>query len=169
MKDLYDLFILDLKKMYMAEEKIVEALPKMIKAASTSKLKEAFQDHLKETKQQVHRLEQVFRLLNEKPAHSKSLIIEALLGEGEQIIKSKFDPLLKDAALIAAAQKVEHFEIAAYGALKAYARHFHLEEVEELLDMNSEEEGKANKHLTELAEGHIFGAGINKEAFKRTA
>lgn len=169
MKDFYELFINDLKTMYHTEKEIVKSLPDMIKAASDPKLKEALQHHLKETREQVKRLEQISKELKQPLTGSKSKIIESLIKEVDNVIAAKYDKLAKDAALIACGQLIEHFEIASYGTLRAYAKHFKLQRVEMLLEESAKEEGHANKKLTEIAEGTIFTSGINTEACRKCA
>lgn len=167
MKDFYDLFVEELKKMYSAEKEIVKALPKMIKAAKSNEFKKALANHLEETKHQVKRLELVGKEIGEKLSGGNSTVIKALLKEGEKYIKGKYEPLVRDAALINCCQQVEHFEIACYGALKEHARDFKLFKVERLLQDTSIEEGNADKKLTELAKGSLSSEGINKMACKR--
>jgi ferritin-like metal-binding protein YciE len=169
MKNFYELFIKELKDMYYAEKQIVEALPRFIKAATSVKLKEAFHDHLKETRHQVKRLEQIARHLDENLSGGHNAGIHALIKEGSMIARFSGDHMVKDAALIGSAQKIEHYEIASYGTLKAFARHLKLVDIEELLDENAKEEGHANKRLTEIAEGTFLTSGVNKEACKRLA
>jgi len=169
MKDFYDLFIRDLKHIYNVEEQIVKALPDLAKAATSEKLKEALRHHLKETKEQVKRLEEISKELNQDLAGYECEVTHDLLKEAHKITRANYDHFVKDAALISAMQRIEHFEIACYGALKAYAKHFKLKKVEELLEESSKEEGNADKKLIEIAEGTLFTSGINTEAHKRCA
>jgi ferritin-like metal-binding protein YciE len=169
MKDFYALFVHELKSMYGAEKKIVKALPKMVEAAKSEKLKEAFRHHLKETENQVRRLEEIGVTLNEDLKGHDCMVIDSLLKEGKKIIESSYDKVVKDSALICAAQRIEHYEIACYGILKAFAKHFKLKEIEELLEESSKEEGHANKILGEIAEGTLFTSGVNVIACRKCA
>jgi ferritin-like metal-binding protein YciE len=127
-------------------------LPKMAKAAAAPELKEAFETHLEETKGQVERLEQLFKSLEGSPKGKKCVAMEGLLEEGKEIISEHDKSSLRDAALICAAQKVEHYEIAAYGCARTFAQLLGLEEAVELLQETLDEEGNADKKLTHLAE-----------------
>jgi ferritin-like metal-binding protein YciE len=151
MSDLQELFLTELADMYGAEKQLLKALPKMAKAAASSELGNAFSTHLSETQDQVQRIEQVFELLN-KPAKSKHCkAMEGLLAEGKQILEEwKGTPAL-DAALISAAQKVEHYEIASYGCLCTWAQLLGNAEALDLLKQNINEEEEADKKLTEIA------------------
>ncbi|HSX03423.1 MAG TPA: DUF892 family protein [Rhabdochlamydiaceae bacterium] len=169
MKDFYDFFIEELKKMYSAEKQITKAMPKVIKAAKSNNLKKALAHHLQETKTQVKRLEAVGKELKENLTGATCLPMKALLKEGEKYIKGKYESMVRDAALINCCQQVEHYEMACYGALKDHARNFGLFKVERLLEDSSQEEGNADKKLTEIAKGTQFSEGINKIACKRSA
>lgn len=165
--EFYQLFILELRALYSAETQLLKALPKMAQAASNGDLKQAFLNHLEETKNQVDRLSTIFSSLNESPRGAECEAMKGLIKEGEEIMNSNFSPLVKDAALIAAAQRVEHYEIAGYGAVKTFAKHLELSEAESLLKETLEEEGNANKKLISIAEGSFFTNGINALAMKR--
>ena len=169
MKDFYSLFIKELKSIYAAEKQIVKALPDMIKAAHSSDLKEAFQNHLKDTKLQVKRLQDIGLDLNEDFEGPDNEIIKTYIKEARKIIKSKVGPILKDAALINAAQHIEHYEIASYGTLKSFAKHLKATEIFNLLDDACQEEGLADKALTAIAEGNLFHKGINDKACEKCA
>ncbi len=169
MKDLHDLFIHEVQVMYNVEKQIVEALPNVIEAVSSSKLKTALKEHLKETEKQVRRLEAVLQELGKSLSEVVSKSMESLLKEADKVIESGYEPNVKDAALINCVQHVEHFEIASYGSLKALAKKFKYDQILDLLEENSREEGNANKTLTEIAEGTIFTQGINEKAKKRAA
>jgi ferritin-like metal-binding protein YciE len=168
MKDFYDLFIEELKKMYAAEKEIVKTLPKVIKAVKSNEFKKALAHHLQETKHQVKRLELIGKEIRETLTGGNCSAMKALLKEGEKFIKGKYHPMVRDAALINCCQQVEHYEIAAYGSLKAHARQFKFFKVERLLDDSSQEEGNADKKMIELAKGTNYLEGINKKA-KRSA
>lgn len=169
MKDFYSLFVKELQDIYDGEKQILKALPEMAKLAHSSSLKEAFQHHLKETKEQIKRLEEISKEINEKLTGGHNEVIKSLLKEGHKIGTSSFDVIAKDAALINAAQHVEHYEIASYGTLKAFAKHLKLTEVYNLLDDTSKEEGSMNKTLTSIAEGSIFQKGVNDKAVEKCA
>lgn len=155
MEDLQDLFHDELKDVYDAEHQITKALPKMAKAASSPKLKAAFEEHLTQTEQQIERLKQVFELIGKKPTRKSCKGMKGLIEEGEEMIKEKPDPEVLDAALIAAAQRVEHYEIAAYGCLRTYATHLDMADAKKLLQETLDEEGDTDKKLTMIAEKDI--------------
>ena len=152
---LQDAFIDELRDVYDAEKQLIKALPKMAKAASALELKEAFESHLKETKGQVARLEQVFASLDEKVQGKHCDGIEGILEEGDAIMGEDFETIAMDACLIAAGQRAEHYEMAAYGTLVAWARSLGHAEAAELLEETLNEEKLADEKLTALAEGSI--------------
>ena len=156
---LSDLYLEELKDLYSAENQILKALPKMIKAATHNELKQAFTTHLKETEIHVQRIEQVCDDLGVSPKGKKCVGMEGLLKEGSELIKEKPEPDVLDAGLIAAAQHVEHYEMAGYGCCRTYARQLGFESQAEMLQATLDEEGNADKILTEIAE-----ATINVEA-----
>jgi ferritin-like metal-binding protein YciE len=147
-----ELFIEELKDIYHAEQQLVKALPKMAKAASDEQLKAGFTKHLRETEGHVKRLEKVFQLMDKKPATKVCEAMKGLIKEGAEIIEEDLPDTIKDAALIGAAQKVEHYEIAAYGTLRTYADLMERDDVSELLQATLDEEGLTDKKLTEVAE-----------------
>src|SRR5262249_35036725 len=155
---LHDLYVEELKDLYSAENQILKALPKMVKAASSSELQNAFQEHLEVTRGHVERLEQIFKKLDARPKGKKCKAMEGLLEEGKEMMQDAEPPVL-DAALIGAAQRVEHYEIAGYGCARTYARILGDIEAADLLQQTLEEEGAADKKLTEIAE-----SAINQEA-----
>ncbi|MEQ9618030.1 MAG: ferritin-like domain-containing protein [Deltaproteobacteria bacterium] len=161
METLKDLFIDQLEDIYYAENQIVDALPKMIEAASSSELKEAFEKHLDETKGQIERLEKVFDILDLEPEKKKCEAIEGIIDEGEELIemKDEIDPDVLDAGLIASAQRVEHYEIAVYGTIRRFAKRIGEEEAADLLTQNLDQEYDADQKLTRIAEDTV-----NKEA-----
>ncbi len=162
---LYELFLKELACMYSAENQIVEALPKLINSASARELKEALKNHLNETKNQVTRLDQIFSLIGKKPMKNTSEDLKALIETASKLIKNQPKGATLDAAIISAAQKVEHYEMAAYGTLRSFANNLKLDsEVASLLQETLDEEGAADKKLTKIAEGSLFTSGINKEA-----
>ena len=156
---LQSLFLDELKDVYHAEKQLVRALPRMAKAASDPGLQRAFTSHLKETQGHVQRLEQVFRELGQTPRAKKCEGMAGLIEEGKGILEEDGEPAVIDAALIAAAQRVEHYEIAAYGCLRTYAQLLGLSTAERLLQQNLNEEEAADEKLNALAEG-----GINQAA-----
>jgi ferritin-like metal-binding protein YciE len=159
MENLEDLFKEDLKDLYHAENQIIKALPKMIKSASHEELKTAFQNHLEETKVQVERLEQVMEIMG-MPAKGKPCkAMQGIIEEGKEVMEEDAEDDVMDAALVGAAQKVEHYEIASYGTLCTYADLLGLKDAKKLLGQNLEEEKKTDQLLTDLAE-----AVINLEA-----
>jgi ferritin-like metal-binding protein YciE len=154
-ESLYDLFVEQLGDMHDAETQITKTLPKLVKEASTKELKQAFEKHLQETKNHLTRLEEVFNEMGMKPSSKKCKALRGILDEGEELLEASKDPSVKDTALICAAQKVEHYEIATYGCLIAYAKQLGEDFAIERLHKSLEEEKSADKHLTELAESHI--------------
>ncbi len=151
MSTLRKTFLEELADIYDAEKQILKALPKMVKAAEHDELKHGFEQHQEETEEHVSRLEKVFELFDEKPKARKCKGMQGLLQEGEQHIKDKSG----DAALICAAQKVEHYEIAAYGSLSSWARLLEQEEAADYLDETLDEEKETDSKLTEHAEKMI--------------
>ena len=152
---LEDLLMDMLKDLYSAEKQLVKALPKMAKAAQSSDLQKAFKDHLSQTEGQVERLERIFSDLESSPRGKKCVGMEGIIEEGTEIMKEKMDPDVMDAGLIAAAQKVEHYEIASYGTARTWAQQLGHDRAASLLQDTLDEEGEANKKLTEIAESHV--------------
>ena len=159
LNDLQELFVNELKDLYDAEKRISKALPKMAKAADSEELSTAFEEHLGQTEQHITRLEQIFDSLGEKPGDEKCEGMEGLLKEGKEMIEEKGEPAVKDAGLIAAAQKVEHYEMAGYGTVRTWAQVLGNEEAADLLQQTREEEEAADKKLTEIAESLNLEAG----------
>lgn len=159
MEDLRDLLIDELRDIYDAEHRITKALPKMAKNAGSDELREGFELHLEETEGQIERLEQIFELLGENPKRKKCEGIVGLLEEGEEKMGEDAHQSVLDAALIASAQKVEHYEIASYGTLRTYAQLLGNQDVAALLEETLQEEKATDEKLTALAE-----AGINEAA-----
>jgi ferritin-like metal-binding protein YciE len=146
------LFVDELKDLYSAEHQLLKALPKMAKAASSPQLTRAFESHLEETKGQVERLEQVFESLDVSPKGKKCKAMEGLVEEGAELMEEDADPDVMDAGLIAAAQRVEHYEIAGYGCVRTYAQLLGETKAAKLLQATLDEEGAADKKLTQIAE-----------------
>ena len=153
------LFIEELKDIYNAEKQLTRALPRMAKAAESPELEQAFTSHLKETEGQIKRLERVFQEVGQAVRGKKCKGMEGLIEEGKEKMEEDGEVEVKDAALIASAQKVEHYEIAAYGCLRTYAELLGYSEAAQLLQQNLQEEEAADKKLNALAEG-----GINESA-----
>ena len=150
--DLHDLFLDELADMLHAEKQITKALPKLIKATETDELRGALQDHLEETQNQVSRIEQVFASLDEKSATKPCKGMEGILAEGDELVSETKGTSALDAAIISAAQKVEHYEIASYGTLAAWAKELGHDKAAELLNESLAEEKAADEKLTEVAE-----------------
>jgi ferritin-like metal-binding protein YciE len=155
LSSLDDLLVHELQDIYHAEGQILKALPKMIKAASHPELQRAFEEHLEQTEGQVERLEQVFKLLGVPVKGRKCEGMAGLIEEGKKTMEEDAEPSVLDAALIAAAQKVEHYEIASYGCLATYAEMLGYDEVHQLLGQTLEEEEATDEKLSALAESLI--------------
>ena len=158
-KTLHDAFIDELQDAYDAEKQLTKALPKMAKAATSEELREAFESHLEETQGHVKRLEQVFASIGEKVKGKHCDGIAGIIEEGKNAMEEDFDESTMDACLIAGGQRAEHYEMAAYGSLIAWAKAMGHDEAASLLEETLEEEKAADEKLTSLAEG-----GINEEA-----
>lgn len=150
-KSLHGLMIEELKDLYDAEHQITEALPKMAKAATSTQLKQGFEKHLKETETQIKRLEQVFTSIGEKASRKTCKGMKGLITEGQEMMKELEGDVL-DAALIVAAQKVEHYEMAAYGSLRDWAILMGHNEAAQMLQTTLDEEGATDKKLTQVAQ-----------------
>ena len=156
---LHDAFIDELHDTYDAEKRLTKALPKLAKAATSADLRKAFESHLQETKGHIERLEQVFGSLEEKVRGKHCDGIAGIIEEGKSIMEEDFDETTMDACLIAAGQRAEHYEMAAYGTLVAWAQAMGHDEAASLLQQNLDEEKAADKKLSAIAEG-----GINQDA-----
>lgn len=166
-KNLKDLLIDELHDILSSEEQIVEALPEMVKASESPDLKKAFDSHLKETKGQVKRLEKIFKLLKIKKKKKFCKATKGLIQECKEVLKNfKTKSPIRDAALISKAQRIEHYEISAYGTMRTFATELNLDAVADLLQETLDEEGSADKKLTKIAEGGLFKTGINLQANK---
>ncbi|MBX3001290.1 MAG: ferritin-like domain-containing protein [Caldilineaceae bacterium] len=164
---LKDLFVEQLRDLYDAEHQISRALPKMANAASSTELKEAFNMHLDQTRTQIQRLERIFSDLGMAPQGENCEAMKGIIKEGDQVINAQGDPNVKDAALITAAQRVEHYEIAGYGSVRTYAKELGYSDAADLLQKTLDEEGSTDSKLTKLAEGGLFAKGINEKADRR--
>jgi ferritin-like metal-binding protein YciE len=157
LESMHDLLVTELRDLYSVEKQLTRALPKMAKAANSEKLKEAIAEHLEVTKAQVERLDQIFEEMEVSSRGPKCVAMEGLIEEGAELIekKKKSDPAVFDAALIAAAQRVEHYEISGYGSARTFAQHLGLDSVVALLQETLDEEKQTDVSLTELAETEI--------------
>jgi ferritin-like metal-binding protein YciE len=142
---LRDLYIEELNDLYSAENQLIKALPKMAKAAAAKTLKGGFEKHLKETRTHVTRLNQVFKGLRTSPGGKKCKAMEGLIAEGDEIISEDAEPEVRDAGLIAAAQRVEHYEMAGYGCVRTYAKLLGYKQAEKILQKTLNEEGATDK------------------------
>ena len=149
---LQDLLLQEIKDLYSAENQLLKALPKMAKAATDPDLKAGFETHLAETQGQVERLEEVAKLLDGTPRGKSCKAMKGLIEEGEETIEEGWHPAFKDLALIAAAQKVEHYEISGYGSARSLAQVIGLSDVVDLLQATLDEEGQTDKNLTAIAD-----------------
>ena len=155
---LRDLLVDELRDLYNAENQLIKALPKMAKAASNDELKEGFQEHLEQTREHVDRLDRCFKILGQKAKGKTCHAMQGLVEEGKEAIEEDAPDAIRDAKLIGAAQRVEHYEIAAYGTARAFAQTLSESKVADLLQETLDEEGETDKKLTSLAES------INEEA-----
>ena len=146
-----DLLVQEMQDLYDAEKQLVKALPKMVKAASSEDLSEAFANHLEQTRGHVERLERAFQMLDQKPKGKACAAMKGLIGEAQERIEATDEGALADSAMICAAQKVEHYEIAGYGTLKAWAEELGLDDVAALLQETLDEEKGADRKLSEIA------------------
>lgn len=152
---LQKLYVEELKDLYSAEKQIIQALPKMVKKATHPQLKAALQEHLEVTRVQLERLDQIFEGLGKSPRGKKCKGMEGLLEEGKEMMQEDMEDDVMDAALIAAAQRVEHYEMAGYGTVRTYAQLLGDKNAAKLLQQTLDEEGDADKKLTQLAESSI--------------
>lgn len=153
---LKDLLVHELKDLYNAEKQLLKALPKMARAAESDELRAAIEEHIQQTQEQVNRLDDAFVTLGAKSRGPRCVAMEGIIEEGTKLLEEEGEPAVLDAAIIAAAQKAEHYEIAGYGSVATFARVLGLEEVHRLLQQTLEEEKETDRKLSELAE-----AGIN--------
>jgi ferritin-like metal-binding protein YciE len=157
---LEDLLVHELQDLYDAEHQLTKALPKMAEEASSSKLRDGFNTHLKETENQIKRLEQVFEAMGQKAERKTCMAMQGLIKEANETIKEKMADDVKDAALIASAQRVEHYEIAGYGTARTFAEVLGMNEVAQMLQQTLDEEAATDEKLTQAAKS------INREASK---
>lgn len=164
LQSLNDVLQHELQDLHDAEQQLLEALPKMAQAASNDELRQAFEHHLEETRDHVRRLDEIFGQLGISASGEPCEGMRGLIREGEKTIGAQGDPAAKDAAIIAAAQRVEHYEIAAYGSARTLADELDLDDTQDLLDQTLDEEANADKLLTKLATGGMLKTGINERA-----
>jgi ferritin-like metal-binding protein YciE len=162
---LHDVYVEQLRDLYSAETQLIKALPKMAKAAQNETLKKGFEEHLEQTKGHAERLEEIFEELDEKPTGKKCQAMAGLVAEGAETIGEDATPEAKDAMLIAAAQRVEHYEIAGYGSVKTYANLLGYDEAAKLLEETLDEEVETDEKLTEAAESiNVEAKGESEES-----
>ena len=166
LKSIDDVFVHEIQDLHSAETQLVAALPKMAQAASNEELRKAFEHHLEETRDHVRRLDEILGQIGATPGE-KCKGMAGLIAEGDEIVKAQGDPTVKDAALISAAQRVEHYEIAAYGTARTLADALGRDEAKDLLDQTLDEEGQADKLLTKIATGGMLKSGLNERAARR--
>jgi ferritin-like metal-binding protein YciE len=159
---LRELYVDELRDLYDAENRLVKALPKLAKEAESRELRSGFEEHLEQTKGHVDRLRRIFEAMGESPAGKKCAAMVGLIQEGEEMMNEEFEDGVKDAALISAAQRVEHYEIAAYGCVKTWAGLLGEKDAQDLLEQTLTEEKETDQKLTEIAED------INVEAMSET-
>ncbi len=165
--NLEDLLAHELEDLLSAERMLAEALPKMANAAHDDKLKAAFNKHLRETREQhITRLNDMFTILGRSPNGAQCKGMQGIIAEANELTSASGDPATRDAALIGAAQRAEHYEIAAYGAARAHAEQLGQKKIAEMLQETLDVEGETNKALTKLAEGGFLRKGVNQEAVR---
>ena len=153
--NLHGLLVEQLQDLYDAEQQMTKALPKMAEAAHCGNLKKAFESHLEETERQIERLEHVFEEIGEEAEAKTCKAMKGLIAEGDEVLKAKGSDEVRDAALIAAAQRVEHYEMAGYGTCRAFAQRLGFERAAEMLQETLDEESAADQKLTEIAEQSV--------------
>lgn len=155
MNTLEDLYVDLLKDLYSAEKQLLRAMPKLAKNAQSPDLQRAFQEHLKQTERQAERIERIFTEMGGSPRGKKCVGMEGLIEEGNELLQEKAEPEVLDAGLIAAAQKVEHYEISGYGTARAWAERLGYDKAARLLQETLDEESMANEKLNQIAESHV--------------
>jgi ferritin-like metal-binding protein YciE len=160
---LHDVFTDQLGDLKSAEQQLIDALPKMASAASTPELREAFEEHLEQTRGHVQRLSAIEQMVGSVPAETCQAM-QGLISEGEKIVKADGDPVARDVALIAAAQRVEHYEMAGYGTARALAKELDYGDAAGLLGDTLDEEAAADEKLTSIATGGMMSSGVNRAA-----
>lgn len=155
LETLHDLYLLELKDLYSAEQQIVKALPKVIDKTTNPELRQALENHLEETRGHVSRLEEIFQMHGEEAKETKCKGMEGVLKEGDEMIGKDATPEVRDAAIISACQRVEHYEMAAYGSVRTYAEQMGHDRAAALLQQTLDEEGAADEKLTDIAESRV--------------
>jgi ferritin-like metal-binding protein YciE len=164
LQTLNDLFEEQVGDLYSAEKQLTEALPKLAAAASHDELRKAFEQHLGETHDHVQRLEEIFGQIGIPTPTKTCAAMQGLIREGQEMVSAQGDAAVRDAGLIGAAQRVEHYEIAAYGTVRTLADQLGLDDAKDLLDQTLDEESQADKLLTKIATGGMLKTGINQKA-----
>jgi ferritin-like metal-binding protein YciE len=159
LKSLRDLLIEEMRDLHSAESQLTKALPKMAKSASNEELSDAFQEHLEQTKGHLERLDQAFEMLEASPGRKKCQAMAGLIAEGSEMMKEDAEDMVHDAAIIAAAQRIEHYEIAGYGCARTFAKILGEDDIADLLQQTLDEEEATDQKLTSIAM-----SGINEEA-----
>jgi ferritin-like metal-binding protein YciE len=154
----------ELADLFDAEQQLLTNLPKVAQAVENSSLKTAIEEHLKETREQVARLERIFKILGRRPEPDQCQAMKGLLEEAEEVISASGNKQVKDAVIIGALQRIEHYEIAGYGTARAFADQLDMEDVADLLQESLDEESSSDRKLTSLAEGGLFSTGLNTNA-----
>lgn len=154
----------ELADLYDAEQQLMSRLPQVAQAVQSSTLRKAVEEHLQETREQFVRLEKVFEMMGRRPERDECQAMQGLLEEVEEVIAASGDRQVKDAVLIGALQRVEHYEMAGYGTARAFAKQLDMDEVVDLLQESLDEESSADSKLTTLAEGGLFSTGVNTQA-----
>ena len=167
-KTMEDLFLEEIRDLLDAEKQITKALPKMAKAARSPELSEAFNEHLEQTRGQIDRLERIFSDIGAKSGGVKCKGMEGLLKEGDDMIRLTDPGMVRDAGLISAAQRVEHYEMAGYGAARTFAQLLGREEAADLLDQTLQEEKETDERLTEIAESMVNARAMAESGLPRT-
>jgi ferritin-like metal-binding protein YciE len=166
MNDLHDLLVEEIQDLHSAETQILQALPKMISATWSNELRTALQDHLAQTQTHVTRLQQIASSISQSPQGKECKGMRGVIQEGDETLQKAGPSATRDAAIIGAAQRVEHYEMASYGTARTHARELGYDEIADLLQTTLDEEGDADKLLTSIAEGGLFEEGINEMAEK---
>jgi ferritin-like metal-binding protein YciE len=152
LENLSDLFVHELRDLYDAEQQLIKALPLLAQAAASEQLRQSFEEHVEETKEQARRLDQIFKAMNESPEGKPCKAMAGLVAEAREILDADADPDVLDAALIVASQKVEHYEIAGYGSARTFARVLNYGDAARMLETTLKEESRLDERLTRLAE-----------------
>jgi ferritin-like metal-binding protein YciE len=167
LESLHDLYVDELKDLYSAETQLIKALPKLAKAANAPELRNAFEEHLEQTRMHAQRLEDIFGELEAKPKGKKCVGMEGLIEEGKELLEQEAEEEVRDAGLIGAAQKVEHYEIAGYGTARTHAEQLGYNNAAELLQQTLDEEAAADEKLTNIAMRSVNRQSVNTDVMER--